>query len=73
MAFTAETAFRRKLTVRSSEDETSELYSIDKQDLSRMQMEFRENFKEFCRGGVEELEKTLAMKMYAMQWCDQQH
>ena len=42
------------------------MLSISRQDLFKMKIEFRQYFKEFFRGGIEELEKTILVKMYAM-------
>lgn len=71
--FSSETDLRRSFTVRSFKDGPAELLSIGKQDLLRMKIEFRTNFKEFFLSGVSELEKMITVKMYAMELCDRRY
>jgi hypothetical protein len=70
--FTEETNLRRSFTVRSSDatEGNADLLSIDKKALCRMRIEFRANFKEFFLSGMNELEKCITLKMYAMEVCD---
>ena len=56
--FSVDTEYRRSFTVRSGPDYNAELLTINKHDLFRMKIEFRENFNEFFQGGINELEKT---------------
>ena len=67
--FMAEVNLRRSFTVRSAQVGSSELLSINKHDLFRMKIEFRECFAEFFQGGIKELEKTITIKIYSMEWC----
>lgn len=81
--FSPDNHLRRSFTVRASPEEEVEpslagvasdahLLSIDKIDLFRMKTEFRENFVSFVKGGMAELDKTITMKMYAIDQCDKQ-
>lgn len=42
---------------------------IDLDDLYRMKTQFRAEFAEFFQGGIAELEKTITIRLYAMDLC----
>ena len=71
--FSDDMELRRSFTVRSSISQGSELLNINKKDLFQMKMEFRNYFNQFFKGGIGELEKTIQIKMYAMELCDKRY
>lgn len=64
---------RRHFTVRTSGTDPCELLTINKKNLFQMKVEFRQYFNEFFEGGIGELEKTIQLKMYAMELCDKRY
>lgn len=70
--FSQDTDLRRSFTVRAQDEGSADLLSIDRQDLFRMRIEFRENFAQFLKSGIALLEKVITMKIYAMDSCDKQ-
>lgn len=52
-----------------SNDDYSEMLSIDKHNLNHMKIEFKKEFHEFIKGGVEELEKTISIRIHYMEKC----
>ena len=49
-----------------------ELLIINKADLLQMKIEFYDEFTEFFENGFIELEKTIALKLHAMDMCNKQ-
>lgn len=64
---------RRRFTAQCGEEdgtfENVEILFINKKDLYRMKTEFREEFKEFFESAIEELGKTITVRLCAMDMC----
>lgn len=60
---------RRRFSAKADDECYPEMLSIDREDLFRMKTEFRREFAEFFQDGVNELEKTITVRLYAMDMC----
>lgn len=63
---------RRRFTVQSANNDYHEILSIDKTDLLQMKIQFKDEFTEFFENGFVELEKTITLRIHAMDFCHKQ-
>ena len=60
---------KHSFTVRSCDNEPTEMLSMTKQDMLRMKIEFIECYDDLFTEGFKSLQKTMTIKLYAMEQC----
>lgn len=63
-------SLKRIFTVKVNDEEPAELLTISKQVFCRMKSEFKENYDTFFQGAIGELQKTITIKLYAIELCN---
>lgn len=61
---------KRSFTARATDNQETEMLTINKDDLFRLKIEFAEIFAEFFNNAFGELQKTISYKLYAMDLCN---
>ena len=62
---------RREFTVRNNNKSMSSILVMDKKDVLRMRFEFTRAYEETFKYASCELQKTISVKLYAMEDCNQ--
>ena len=62
---------RREFTVRNNNKSMSSILVMDKKDVLRMRFEFTRAYEELFKYASCELQKTISVKLYAMEDCNQ--
>ena len=70
LEYWADKNLKRSFTVKCSEFETAELITLSKSHFCRMKSEFSESYHEFFKGAIDELQKTISVKLHVMKHCN---
>jgi hypothetical protein len=60
---------RRKFTVKAGDNNLISLLTLSKDDIIRMKLEFSKEFVEFFQTSLDQLEKTLQLRLSTMEYC----
>lgn len=58
--------------MRSDENEPTEMLQLEKHDLYRMSLEYGEIYEELFRDAFSMLQKTISIKLYAVEKCQKE-